>query len=335
MTTQPSSNKQTLPKIAILALGGTIASTTEPRISEFYSKASIPIADLIAALPELNTIANIQCEQFSQVLSHYLTDDIWLALARKVQSLLDNDVDGVVITHGTYTMEETAYFLNLSVKSTKPIVLTGAMYPANALGTDGLRNLFNAVTLAAHPSAAGKGVILTLNDEIYSARGAGKKQGNTMRGVSKETLLGYIQGSQPYFYSQPHRRHTLHSEFSIANLTTLPSVQIIYGHIGCDEKLVAALVAMNVAGIISAGMGKGHQSLATTQALAEARKKGVMVVRCARAGGLIVNRDPNMDDCYDFVAGDNLSPQKARILLALALTSTQDSSVIQRYFDTY
>ncbi len=324
-----------LPKIAILALGGTIASLVETRTNEFYAKASLPIAELVATLPELQQVAELQFEQFSQVLSQYLTTDVWLALAARVQSLLDSDISGVVITHGTYTMEETAYFLNLVVKSDKPVVFTGAMYPSNALGADGLRNLYNAVVLAASPNTKNKGVVLTLNDEIYSARGAGKKQGNTMRGVSKESFLGYVQGSTAYFYSQPQRKHTTHSEFSIQHLSHLPSVQVVYGHIGSNEKLVDALTNIGVAGIISAGMGKGYQSLETTLALANARKHGVMVVRCARSGGLIVSRDPHLDDEYDFIAGDNLSPQKACILLALALTQTTDTMQIQRIFNTY
>jgi L-asparaginase type II len=327
--------KNKLPSIAILSLGGTLAALAPTRVDEFYATSSLSIEELIANLPELNDIANISSEQMVQVPSQDLSGEIWLQLARRIQSLLATDFDGVVITQGTFTIEETAYFLNLVCRTEKPIILTGAMHPANALGSDGLRNLYNAVLLAGSPLAKNKGILLTFNDEICSAREVSKTQSDSFHGISKQALLGYIKGQTISFYAETSRKHTLQTEFDISLLENLPDVQIVYGSVGCNPKIIDSLIEMSTAGIISAGMGYGYQSSAVTQALIVARKKGVIIVRCARSGNLLVSRFPTVDDKCDFISGNNLTPQKARILLSLALTRTQNTQEIQGFFDVY
>lgn len=317
-----NAKKRELPKIAILALGGTIASLADSRVDEFYSAAQLHIADLIAELPELNTLAQIHTEQIAQIISHNITDEIWLKLAQKTQQLLEQDYDGVVITQGTHSIEETAYFLNLVVKSSKPIILTGAILPANALGSDGLRNLYNAILLATNRHAHKKGVLLTFNDQIYAARDFSK--------YKEHGLLGYICGQSIYFYYQITRKHTYCSDFSIKNLAQLPKVDIIYGCVGSS-----AMVWENTQGIISVGMGKGYQSQDLTDTLMSANTQGIVIVRCSRSENMVVTRDPKLDDKYHFIAGDNLSPQKASILLSLALNATHDFEVIQKIFNEY
>jgi L-asparaginase len=314
--------KNKLPKIAILALGGTIASLADSRVDEFYSAAQLEITDLVSQLPELNALAEIHTEQIAQIISHNITDEIWLELARKTQQLLDQDYDGVVITQGTHSIEETAYFLNLVVKSSKPIILTGAMLPANALGSDALRNLYNVVLLATDPSAHKQGVLLTFNDKIYAARDFSKYQ--------EQGLLGYICGQAIYFYYQIARKHTYCSDFTIKNLARLPKVETIYGCVGSS-----AMVSKNTQGIISVGMGNGYQSQDVMDTLMSASAQGIVVVRCSRSENMIVTRDPKLDDQYHFIAGDNLSPQKASILLSLALSATNDFETIQQIFNKY
>ncbi len=323
-----------LPRIAVLALGGTLCSLGNSRVDEFYSSAKIPIDALINDLPELKNIAQIQYEQIAQISSHNLTEALWIRLAKKINSMI-NHFDGIVITQGTHSIEETAYFLHLTINTEKPIILTGALRTANALGSDGLRNLFNAVLLATHPASHNQGVLLTFNDEIYSAREACKTLSGFAEHPLKIGVLGYIQGSTPYFYAQSIRKHTSSSEFASLSLKKLPNVQIVYGHVGHNEKLIDFLVKQKTQGIISVGMGKGYQQQKTTAALGKARKKGVAVVRCARNSGLITTREPDFDAKYNFIAGDNLSPQKARILLALGLCLTQQTEKLQNYFNHY
>ncbi len=316
-------NKNLRPKIAILALGGTIASLANSRIDEFYSAAELDIEHLVKEIPELKMLADIYSEQITQIISHNMTHEVWLQLAHRVQALLDQDYDGVVITQGTHSIEETAYFLNLVVKSSKPIVLTGAMLPANALGSDGLRNLYNAVLVATHPKAHKQGVLITFYDKIYAARDFSKGE--------EQGLVGYVCGPQVYFYYKAMRKHTDCSDFSLKSLIRLPKVGVIYGFISNSPPILTE----DIRGIISVGMGKGYQAQAINDILASMSQQGVVVVRCSRSATIVVSRDPKLDDKYNFIAGDNLSPQKASILLSLALTITQDLHLIQGFFYEY
>ncbi len=321
-----------------MATGGTLASLADQRLEEHYSSASVPIEQLINELPELHQTVDVVSEQVVQVLSYSLSHDVWLKIAKRVEYWLnEQNFDGVVICHGTDAMEETAYFLNLVVCTDKPIVFTGAMRPANALGSDGLRNLYNAVMLAASDQSRGKGVLITLNDVIHNARDVTKTNVHTPDSFKSPELglLGYLQGGRPYFYRSPVHRHTYLSEFNLQELSGFPRVQIVYGYIGQERSMVDALISSQVDGIVSAGLGKGHQTDDVMQALIEARRKGIAIARSTRVENGIVTRDPQIDDQYDWIAASNLNPQKSRILLMLALTKMKKSVDLQRVFDEY
>jgi len=327
-----------LPNVVILATGGTIAGrggSTAQMIG--YNPGEIGVQILINAVPEIKQYANVSGEQVANIGSYAMTHEVWLKLANRVNELLSSSsVDGIVITHGTDTLEETAYFLNLVVKSKKPVVLVGAMRPATAISADGPVNLLNAVRLAGSPKARGKGVLVGMNDQINSARDVTKTNTTHVETFKSWELgyLGYFQNGEPYFYRETTRKHTYMSEFDLSGLKELPYVEILYGHVNGDKNLVEALVAADVKGIVNAGMGHGSIFPTTRDALGEAVKKGIPVVKSSRVGNGMVTRWAE-DEKYGFIAGDSLNPQKARILLMLALTKTNDPAVIQRIFNEY
>lgn len=326
------------PTIAILATGGTLASIAPSRIDAQYDAAAVPIAELVNDLPELQEIAHIEYAQVAQIDSSNMTEDVWLTLAQSVQAQVDQaHIEGVVITHGTDTMEETAYFLNLVINTQKPIILTGAMRPYNAVSADGLRNLYNAVVLAADKKAHKQGVIVALNDVIHQARDVTKMNVNTLDAFKSLELgiLGYIHDSQVYFYRQSIMKHTYSSEFTINKINQLPKVHIIYGHVGSNYHLVDACIEDGAKGIISAGVGNGYQSERTTERLIAAQQKGIAIVRCSRVKNGIVSLQDDIVNQPGFVISNMLSPQKARILLAVALVQTSDSKSLQRIFNEY
>ncbi len=327
-----------LPKIKILGTGGTLASVASSRLNSDYDSAAIGVDALLKDLPELKNIATLDSEQVVQINSENMTESIWIKLAKRVQECADDDsVDGIVITHGTDTMEETAYFLNLVIHTLKPIVLTGAMRPVNAVSADGLKNLYNAVVLAANLESTNKGVLVTLNDVIHHARDVTKINVSTVDAFESPELgiLGYISDNSIHYYRQVTKRHTHQTEFCIKDISKLSKVHIVYGYVGNNAAMVNACVADGAEGIISAGVGRGYQPIETSEALIAARQKGVMIVRCSRVRNGITPREENLDDKYDYVVSTMLNPQKARILLALALLRTRDSKTIQKMFQDY
>jgi L-asparaginase len=329
-----------LPNVVILATGGTIAGTGATSTTTVgYTSAKVGVERLIEAVPELKKVANVRGEQVFQVASENMTNELWLKLGKRVNELLaQSDVDGIVITHGTDTLEETAYFLDLVVKSTKPVVLVGAMRPSTAISADGPVNLYNAATLAASKEAVGKGVLVALNDQINAGRDVTKTNTSTADTFRTPDLgfLGYMQDNRPHFYRAPLRRHTADTEFDISRLDTLPRVDIVYGYANASRVPVDAFVAAGAQGLINAGVGDGSVHKDVMPGLTEARKKGVIIVRSARVGSGIVARNGEAnDDELDFVVSDTLNPQKARILLMLALTKTASTKDIQRIFATY
>ena len=329
-----------LPNVLILATGGTIAGSGATSTTTVgYKAATVPVQALIDAVPELKKVATVRGEQVFQIASQNMTNDNWLKLAKRVNDLLQQpDVDGIVVTHGTDTLEETAYFLNLVTKSDKPVVIVGAMRPSTALSADGPINLYNAVLIAGSKEAVGKGVLVCLNDQINAARDVTKTNTSTADTFKSPELgvLGYIQGDRVAFYRSPARKHTLDSEFDISTVQKLPNVEIAYGFENVSRTTVDALAAAGVDGIVYAGVGDGNPSELTEQALADARAKGILIVRSARVGNGIVARNNEVnDDKRDFVVSDNLNPQKARILLTVALTKTKDTKEIQRMFYEY
>jgi L-asparaginase type II len=329
-----------LANVSILATGGTIAGTGASSTTTVgYTAATVGIETLIKAVPEITRVANVTGEQVFQIASENMGNEHWLTLARRVNTLLAQaSVDGIVITHGTDTLEETAYFLNLVVKSRKPVVLVGSMRPSTALSADGPINLYNAVLLAASTEAAGKGVLVAMNDQIHAARDVTKTNTSTTDTFKATELgmLGYIQGGKPYFYRQMLRKHTVDTEFDIARLESLPQVDIAYAYANVGPVAVEALVAAGAKGLVHAGVGNGSLPAKVKPALQAARAKGVLIVRASRVGqGIVARIGEANDDQLDFVVADTLSPQKARILLMLALTRTNSSSDIQRMFYTY
>ena len=325
--------------IYVLALGGTIAALSYLKSDEFYEHPTLDINELISSLPLDKEKITVISEQILQKISHDITDQDLIVIAKKINALVNrDDVDGVVITQGTNCIEETAYFINLVIKTKKTIVFTGAFRPSNALGFDGGRNLYNAILLASNQKIAKIGVVLTFNDCIVSAREASKSNPSILGDLSTNGagIVGYIQGKEPIIQRIDQHKHTFLSEFSIGDIIKLPKIYIIYGHLGVDCAFVEAAIANNAKGIISAGMGKGYQPYDLTQGLIEASKRGIFIVRCSRSGQGIVNRDPKLDDQHGFIAGGSLSPQKARILLSIALANSKKNKIeIQQIFDEY
>lgn len=327
-----------LPNVAILATGGTIAGTAASNTQTTQYKAGdLAVETLIAAVPAIRDYANVSGEQIANIGSESMTDAILLKLAKRCNELLkDPKVSGIVITHGTDTLEETAYFLNLTVKSKKPVVIVGAMRPATAISADGPMNLLNAVKLAADPQAQDRGVLIAMNDEINAARETTKTNTTNLDTFRAPTLgvLGYVAGGEHYFLRETSKKHTHETVFDVSKLDQLPRVDIVYTHANDDRVVVDAVVKAGTQGIIHAGSGNGSIHENTLPALADAVKKGVVVVRSSRVGsGIVTPYEPYNKE--GVLNGHNLNPQKARILLQLALTQTHDPKKIQEMFMTY
>jgi L-asparaginase len=323
------------PRVTLLATGGTIAGAQASRSKSKYRSAILSIDSLIAAAPGIESLARLDAVQVASIGSQDMADAVWLALAKRTQAALDDPaVSGVVVTHGTDTMEETAYFLNLVVRSPKPVVMVGAMRPATAMSADGPMNLYNAVATAAHPEAGGRGVLVVANDEIHFAREVAKTN-TTQIGTFKSThrgLAGLVSSGRIHFYGTPTRRHTL-GGFRIPARLPLPRVDIVYAHAGMGPELIEAAVRAGAKGIVIAGVGNGNLGVQALGAAEAASRSGVAIVRSSRTGGGIVERNVEMDDDgLGFIAADELNPQKARILLMLGLTRTRDPLELQKMF---
>lgn len=327
------------PAVAILATGGTIAgSGSSSSRDSAYVSASIGIDDLIAAVPGLGHIADLTGEQLLQIDSVNMDDQGMLTLARRTSQLLaSDDVDAVVVTHGTDTLEETAYLLNLGLNTTKPVVFVGSMRPADALSADGPRNLRHAVAVAASSQAAGKGVLAVMNDEIHTARDVTKTHTLNVAALrSPHGPLGCIVDDTPVFYRAPARPHPWQTPFDLTELDSLPQVDILYAHANMTTATIDALVSSGTTAIIHAGMGNGYIPDHIALALAKARAAGVHIVRASRAGsGPVVRNAAAPDDTHDWLVVDDQNPQKARVLMALATTRTQDTRELQQIFWTY
>lgn len=334
------SAEKKLPNIKILATGGTIAGAGATSTTTVGYKAAVaPVEALIQNVPELGKIANVSGEQISQIASESMTMEIWLKLAKRINALLaQDDVDGVVVTHGTDTLEETAYFLNLVVKSSKPVVVVGSMRPPTAMSADGRLNLYRACILAGDKSAVGKGALVMLNDTIHAGRDVTKTITDRLDTFKAPEIgpLGFFTGDQPVFYRQPLRKHTADAEFDVTELTSLPRVDIVYHYAGNEGTMIEAATKAGAKGLVHAGTGNGSIGKQEYPAVEAALKNGVVIVRSARVGnGIIARNGEADDDKYGFIAADNLNPQKARILLMLALTRTTAPAAIQEIFYKY
>lgn len=327
------------PTIYILATGGTIAGSGNSALSGSYTSGTVTVDKLIAAVPEINKIATIKGEQISNIGSQDMNNAIWLKLAKRVNELLkDSKVDGIVVTHGTDTMESTSYFLDLTVKSHKPVVFVGAMRSGTSLSADGPLNIYNAVNVAMSKASVAKGVVVAMNDEIHAAREV-TKTNTTNVSTFKSPNSGKI-GSVNYgivdYLLMPARKHTIDTEFDIAKLDKLPKVEIIYAYANDSADFVNLAVKNGAKGLILAGMGNGNLSSGVLDALTKAAKSGVVVVRSSRVGSGSTSVGAEVDDKkLGFVTADSLNSQKARVLLMLALTKTNDVNKIQNMFRIY
>ena len=327
------------PTIYILATGGTIAGSGSGALDTSYTSGTVTVDKLIAAVPDINKIATIKGEQISNIGSQEMNNEVWFKLANRVNELLTSGkADGVVITHGTDTMEETAYFLNLVVKSDKPIVMVGAMRNSGSLSADGPLNIFNAVNVAINKEAVGKGVMVVMNDEIHAAREVTKTNTTAVDTFKSPNSgkIGTVFYGNVKFYMNPTRKHTVNSAFDITKIKGLPRVDIIYSHSNDNPDFVNVAVKNGAKGIVNAGMGNGNPFPSALEALGEAVKAGVVVVRDSRVGSGETTLNGEVDDGkYGFLASDNLNAQKARVLLMLALTQTTDKAKIQEFFLTH
>lgn len=330
--------KKAKSRIAILGTGGTIAGFIDSTIATTgYTAGAIDIDVLIKAVPQIRDLADISWEQIANIDSSNMCDEIWLRLAKKIAKLFAEGIDGVVITHGTDTMEETAYFLNLTIKSDKPVVLVGAMRPSTAISADGPKNLYNAVALVANKEAKNKGVMVAINDKILSARGVVKTHSLNVDAFSSPDFgdLGYIVDGKVFFYNNVTKAHTKNAPFDVSKLTSLPKVDILYSYSNDGSGVAAkALFEHGIKGIVVAGSGAGSIHKNQKDVLKELLKKGLKVVVSSRvvAGCVAVS---DSDEKLGFISAEDLNPQKARVLLILALTKTSDPKKIQEYFLKY
>jgi L-asparaginase len=327
------------PNITILATGGTIAGAAATGTQAGYTSGAVTIDAMLAAVPGITDLANVKGEQISNVGSQDMSFAIMLKLAKRINELLATSaVDGIVITHGTDTMEETAYFLNLVVKSDKPVVLVGSMRPSTAVSADGPLNLYNGVGVAADPQAKGRGVLLVMNDWIHGAHSLTKTSTTAVQ-TFMSPLRGLV-GTSAYgkndWYTTPVWKHTTGSEFDVKGVTALPRVDVIFACADMSADLIDAAAANGAKGIVIAGVGNGNMNAASLEAAARVAKKGVVVVRSSRVATGSVGRNVEVkDDELGLIASDELNPQKARILLSLALLKPHSPQQLQQLFYEY
>ncbi|MDB5999376.1 MAG: L-asparaginase [Rhizobacter sp.] len=327
------------PTVVVLATGGTIAGAGASALnSATYQAAKVPVDKLIAGLPELASVADVRGEQVFQIASESFTNDKLVELGKRVSALLkDPGVNGVVVTHGTDTLEETSFFLNLVVHSDKPIVVVGSMRPGSAMSADGMLNLYNAVVLAASPSSVGKGVLVAMNDDILAGRDASKRINIKTNAFSSPWgPLGMVVEGKTYWFRTLAKRHTINSEFDIDRIDTLANVQIVYGAGTTSPELYDGALRGGAKAIVNAGTGNGSVPNYLVDKLRSIRASGVPIIRSSRVGeGFVLRNAEQPDDQYDWVVAHDLNPQKAKILAAVALTQPRSSADLQRIFWEY
>ena len=336
--TAMNSSHTSLPRITVLATGGTIAGEAgDAAKTSGYTAGVVGVDKLLGAVPSLSQVAQIQAEQVASIDSKDMTPALWATLCARVNVLLaQDDIDGIVITHGTDTLEETAYLLHLTVKSEKPVVLTAAMRPATALSADGPLNLLNAVTVAASPMSWKQGVLVAFNNQIHCARDVTKTSTYAVDAFRSPDsgALGWVQDGQVEFQRSVVRPHTLHSPFEMS--ADLPTVEIVTSYAGASRAAIDAFVASGVKGLVIAGTGNGSIHSTLQQAAADAVEQGVAVVRSSRVGaGHVMRNGAAPDDALGSITAGALNPYKARVLLMLALAAGTALADLQSVFDTY
>ncbi len=324
------SQDKNLKNIVVLATGGTIAGEGASSTGSSYTAGKVGIESMIDAVPNIRKLANLTGEQTVNVGSQDMSVDVWIILANRINELLaKDDVDGIVITHGTDTQEETAFFLNLVVKSDKPVVMVAAMRTSTALSADGPLNLYNGVAVAASDDAKGRGIMVVINDVILSAHAVKKMLTTPVQAFMspEHGQLGTANFGLVEFFHYPHGLHTVNSEFSIEGVKKLPRVDIIYGCADVSTDLIDIMVKAGAKGIIIAGVGDGNINKGTLAAAKKATKKGIPVVRATRVpvGSVLIHGEV-VDTDYGTVSSDELNPQKARIILMMALQMDKNMS---------
>ena len=325
--------------VVVLATGGTIAGAGAAAAnSATYQAAKVPVDKLIAGVPELADVANVRGEQVFQIASESFTNEKLLILGKRVAALAkDPGVDGIVITHGTDTIEETSYFLTLTVHTDKPIVIVGSMRPGTAMSADGALNLYDAVVVAADQESRGKGALIVMNDDILSGRDSGKRVNiKTSAFGSQWGALGSVVEGKTYWFRAPVKRHTMNSEFDIETINALPTVMIVYGSEEMGTTMAEAAGKAGAKAIIHAGTGNGSVPDYEVATLRKLRADGVVIIRSSRVpDGFVLRNAEQPDDKYDWVVAHDLRPQKARILAMVALTKTNDTKELQCIFWEY
>ena len=327
------------PNIVVLATGGTIAGAAATGAQSSYTSGKVTIDAMLDSVPGIRDLANLKGEQVANVGSQDMSFEILLKLAKRINELLaTNDVDGIVITHGTDTLEESAFFLNLTVKSDKPVVMVGSMRPSTAISADGPLNLYDAVAVAADPNAKGRGVLVVMNDQIQGAHSLTKTSTTAVQTFMSPVrgVVGTTSYGKNDWYNNPTWKHTTSSEFDVSGVTSFPRVDIIFADMDMSPDVIDCSVRSGAKGIVIAGVGNGNMNKASVDAAARAVKQGVVVVRSSRVVTGSVGRNVEVkDDELGFIASDELNPQKSRILLSLALLKSHTPEQLQQLFGTY
>ena len=339
MSSQAAYAQARKPNVTILATGGTIAGAAATGTQSGYTSGAVTIDAMIKAVPGISDLATIKGEQIANVGSQDMSFQVLLTVAKRINELAkSNAVDGFVITHGTDTLEESAFFLNLTVKTDKPVVMVGSMRPSTAVSADGPLNLYNAVGVAIDPNAKGRGVLVVMDDAIHAAHSLTKTSTTAVETFQSPLrgLAGVASYGKNDFYQSPTWKHTTQTEFDIASVTQMPRVDIVMAYVDMPGDVIDAAVARGAKGIVIAGVGNGTMTKAAGAAAAAAVKKGVVVVRSSRVPTGLVGRNVEVeDDKLGFIASDELNPQKSRILLSLALLKPPTAAALQTMFRTY
>lgn len=334
--TVSNNEKEDLPTVAVLATGGTIAGSGTAGKATNYTAGQLDVGTLVDSAARVTDIANVRGIQVCNVGSDDITDENWITLANTINELAqDENIDGFVITHGTDTLDESSYFLNLTVKTDKPVVMTGAMRPSTATSADGPMNLYQSIALAANEQAKGKGVMVVFSDGIYGGRDVQKISTCQTDAFDSKDFggMGYMVDGVPYFYNDSVKCHTTETEFDVSGLKELPKVGVAYFTIDADPEILDYYKESGVQGIVIAGAGSGCYSEQWNNKIDELAETGIPVVRCSRIGSGVITQDDYF--IGNIARGNDLAPQKAATLLRLILTVTNDIEQVQNMFDKY
>ena len=328
-------NDSTLKRVLVLGTGGTIGGQVSARAGGAYDAGKVNVAELVAAVPEMDKLARVSAEQISAIGSQDMNDKVWFDLVRRIKTVIDRkEADGIVITHGTDTMEETAFFLDIVLDTQIPIVLVGSMRPSTAVGADGPANLYEAVKIAAAPETRGRGVLVVLSDTIHGARWVQKTNTTSLDSIRSPNAgpVGYVDAASTRYLQSASRSGQ--TRLQLPDAPPLPRVDIIYSHANMYALPIEDALKRGARGIVLAGVGDGNTSRAAIEALAAAVRQGVVVIRSARVCSGFVSRNVEVDDDrLGFVVSLDLNPQKTRILLQLLIANgIHETHAIQRAF---